>query len=121
MTMLGHSSQQFGSQGDPSDLFGQPQNSHKGVEFRADRSVHGLAKVPSLKKTRGTVQNFHERINVTASDAFGDIRLSHVQLELVDMFQRDVTDDKLAMLGTSEKNPKSRGCSQVCRGRTEDG
>lgn len=50
-----------------------------------------------LKQKPGeSVQNFAERINATAYDAFDDIRLPHVQVELVDMFQRGVSDDRLA-------------------------
>lgn len=50
-----------------------------------------------LKQKQGeSVQNFAERINATACDAFDDTRLHHIQAELVDIFQRGVTDDRLA-------------------------
>ena len=43
-----------------------------------------------------SVQNFAERLNTAALDAYDDIRLTHVQETIVDIFQRGVKDDRLA-------------------------
>ena len=43
-----------------------------------------------------SVQNFAERLNTAALDAYDDVRLPHVQETIVDIFQRGVKDERLA-------------------------
>ena len=50
-----------------------------------------------LKQAKGeSVQNFAERINTTAVDAYDEIQAPHAQEVLVDVFQKGVQDDRLA-------------------------
>ena len=48
------------------------------------------------QKQSESVQNFAERLGTVAADAYDDISPPHVQLDLVDIFQRGVKDDRLA-------------------------